>query len=708
MDHLIEVLNKLNPADLTYDEWLRVGMALYHEGYPVEVWDLWSSTDTARYHASDCAKKWRTFGGHPSPVGGGSIIALAREHEVVKGTGSLTTFKENVKEPVPLTTLTRPLDWEDEIEFDGREARDAVTTNPQGGKAAAGSDTSDTKSGFTPLRLSPAEQLKTYFNTLFQPEDIVGYVTADVFQNREGRWLPAKGVYTRRAGEILRELDRHPEDVGAAVGDWNKKCGAWIRLNPLDGHGVKNENVAAYRYVLVESDEMPIDEQKRKFLELNLPIATLVTSGGKSLHAAVHIDAPDYETYRSRVQQLYDFLFVHGVQVDKANRNPSRLSRMPGVTRGGTMQELIAVNLGPQSWEEWIAQQAEQTAGENANQMPGLQDMAYYLQNIPELPEELIYGVLRQGHKMLISGSSKAGKSFLLLELCIALSEGREWLGFRCRKSKVLYINLEIDPASCVHRVLAIYQALGITPQHAEDFVIWNLRGKAQPLDRLAPLIIDRLNGGGFSAVVIDPIYKVITGDENNASDMAGFVNNFDRIAAETGCSVIYCHHHSKGAQGMKKAQDRASGSGVFARDPDAQLDMIQLELTDEMRNAYCDGSETAWRLEGSLREFANFKPVNFWFRYPMHEVDSDVLANAGAEGSYEAMRAKNRKCTSEDGRRESIITAYEACSIEMPVTVKNMAEYLGITERSVRDRIKETDGEFWVKGGIVGRNGTS
>ena len=34
----------------------------------------------------------------------------------------------------------------------------------------------------------------------------------------------------------------------------------------------------------------------------------------------------------------------------------------------------------------------------------------------------------------------------------------------------------------------------------------------------------------------------------------------------------------SKGAQGGKKAMDRASGSGVFARDPDAQLDVIELK----------------------------------------------------------------------------------------------------------------------------------
>ena len=69
-------------------------------------------------------------------------------------------------------------------------------------------------------------------------------------------------------------------------------------------------------------------------------------------------------------------------------------------------------------------------------------------------------------------------------------------------------------------------------------------------------------------AVIIDPIYKVITGDENSADQMAHFCNQFDKICTELGCAVIYCHHHSKGNQGFKKSMDRASGSGVFARDP--------------------------------------------------------------------------------------------------------------------------------------------
>ena len=87
-----------------------------------------------------------------------------------------------------------------------------------------------------------------------------------------------------------------------------------------------------------------------------------------------------------------------------------------------------------------------------------------------------------RGRKMLISGSSKAGKSFLLMELCIAIAEGKHWLCFQCKKGRVLYVNLEIDPASAINRFLKIYEALGLPIKNADSIVIWNLIGHAVPL----------------------------------------------------------------------------------------------------------------------------------------------------------------------------------------------------------------------------------
>ena len=656
-DNILEALDYIAASSLNYQEWINVGMALKNEGYPCSVWDDWSAKDTARYKAGECERKWAGFNGSANPVTGGTIVQMAKNNGF-----AFSRFEGD-----------GCMEWDDVIEYDG----DGTTLEVKQVD-------------------KPTEQLIKYLETLFVDEEQVGYVTNDVWQDSEGKYLPSKGVYDRTAKELIESLKKYPDDLGATIGDWKEECGAWIRFNPVSG-GVKNENVTRFDYALVESDDMPLAEQDALYRKFELPIAALVYSGGKSIHAIVRVEAQNQEEYRKRVDFLYDFLEKRGLKIDKQNRNPSRLSRMPGVTRNGKQQTLLATNIGRKSWIDWL----DYVEGAN-DELPGLTVLSKdLLAHPPVLPDELIEGVLRCGHKMLISGSSKAGKSYLLMELCVALSEGIKWIDrFKCKKSKVLYVNLEIDPASCINRFIEIYRAMKYTPKHSEDIVIWNLRGHAIPLDKLVPKLIRRIANQHFDAVIIDPIYKVITGDENNASEMGQFCNQFDKICAETGCASIYCHHHSKGAQGFKKAMDRASGSGVFARDPDAQLDLIQLDTDEEFMLTNADNlNSTAWRLECSLREFENFKPVNLWFDYPLHKADTaGVLSTVGAEGSAEANLAKSgkRKSTPES-RKEEFDKAFEINQgDDGAADFDAMCEYLDIKERTMQDRLKELKEDYF------------
>lgn len=658
MNNILSALEHLKCAELNHADWIKVGMALKTEGFDVSVWDEWSSRDTARYHPGECERRWRSFHGTSNPVTGASIVQMAMERGWV-----------------PFSGADGIMDWNDVLEYDGDSDPDLANTR------------------------KPTEELLLFLQTIYEPNDYVGYVTNDAWQTTDGKWVPSKGVYYRTAEELIASLHRYPDDLGATVGDWKPEAGAWIRFNALDGDGVRNENVISYKYALVESDSMPIDEQIAMYRKLELPIAALVHSGNKSVHAIVHVDASSIEEYRKRVTYLYDFLANHGVKVDTQNRNPSRLSRMPGVSRNGQHQKLIAVNVGRKSWVDWMDYVEGAT-----DELPGMIQLSEYANNPPVLPEELITGVLRRGHKMLISGSSKAGKSFLLMELCISIAEGIPWLGFPCKQGKILYVNLEIDPASCVNRFLKIYKALKVEPKRMDNIIIWNLRGHAIPLDQLVPKLVRRVRDIHLAAIIIDPIYKVITGDENSASDMGAFCNQFDKICAETGCSVIYCHHHSKGAQGIKKAMDRASGSGVFARDPDAQLDMIELELSDSIQNLVAERGATGWRLECSLREFENFKPINFWFEYPIHRLDDGLfLEEMPTQGTASAGRMKNSRCKTPKTAAEEFRNAYAMNNLEgTGVSVKDMAAHLGLAPRTIRERVQKLGSEFILDGGKI------
>lgn len=729
---LLEVLNSIEPAELDYQQWLNVGMALDQEGYSVEIWDTWSQRDPGRYHPGECQKKWRGFQGHNTPVTGGTIVQYAREQGWT-----------------PPYDPGHALDWEDAISSDGV----IVDTNWVEGRDVKEPDSWD-----------PVKQLTTYLETLFEAGENVGYVVKS--WKKDEKWLPAdKGAYDRTAGQLIEALSNCNGDIGSVLGDYNPEAGAWIRFNPMDGVGVKDANVADYRYSLVESDGMDIEKQHAIIRELELPVACLVHSGKKSLHAIVRVDAADFMEYKKRVDYLYTICKKNGLEIDPQNKNPSRLSRMPGIIRGEHKQFLMDTNIGKANWTEW----KEWIESVN-DDLPDPESLEDVWDNLPELAPCLIDGVLRQGHKMLIAGPSKAGKSFLQIEMCIAIAEGREWLGWKCTQGRVLYVNLELDRASCLHRFRDVYQALGWKPDNLKNIDIWNLRGKSRPMDKLAPMLIRRAAKKNYIAIVIDPIYKVITGDENSADQMANFCNQFDRVCTELGVAVIYCHHHSKGGQGSKKAMDRASGSGVFARDPDAMLDMIELELSEDVFKAeenktvcaackqyldahfkwdddlsqddlcssyqmlnYCENkldkwqwaalqriveaakirarAVTAWRIEGTLREFPKFPAVNLWFDYPCHRVDgvgilNDIQLEADGASWQKNFKKKRTPEQAKKDRMDSLEEQYESLKSfnqDGKVTVKELAESMGTTEKTVRNRIKEHGG-FWIDEGNVGK----
>jgi RecA-family ATPase len=725
-----EALDFVSPSALTYEEWLMVGMGLKEAGLPVAMWEQWSARDGGRYHKGECIKKWESFHGSSKPVTQSSIFQLAYEHGWSGPAG-------------------RALDWGDEL-----------TVGPQQ-PALVDPRWVEEQELHLPDTWEPAQQLKRYLQALFEPDEYVAYVTESFMAADRRR--PAKGCWDRTAGQLIEELDACGGDVGKVMGDCDPEIGAWICFNPVDGTGRKDANVTSYRYALVECDNMEPGKQLAAIHQMELPCAALVYSGGKSIHAIVRVNAPDYAEYRKRVDYLYATCQKNGLTLDQQNRNPSRLSRMPGILRAGQKQALLETNVGKSCWEDWCDWVEACT-----DDLPDTECLADDWDDLPPLADALISGVLRQGHKMLLAGPSKAGKSFALIELCIAIAEGKTWLGrFSCAQGRVLYINLELDRPSCLHRFKDVYTAMGLAPDNLRNIDIWNLRGASVPMDKLAPKLIRRAGKKGYTAVILDPIYKVITGDENSADQMAKFCNQFDVVCRALDCAVIYCHHHSKGAQGGKRSMDRASGSGVFARDPDAMLDMTELTITDAIREqlhnkaacrvikamldkrGHADAygpddalsksrmltiakeklgladlraidaevaaaqkkadSMTAWRIEGTLREFASFAPVNLWFDYPVHKLDSGLLEDLQPDSDFRTLGAKGAsrrwgdKAKQSKDRKAELDTAFEACMMDGEVTVYSLGEYMDLKPRTVKNRLKE-DGRFWIDGEKVGR----
>lgn len=252
--------------------------------------------------------------------------------------------------------------------------------------------------------------------------------------------------------------------------------------------------------------------------------------------------------------------------------------------------------------------------------------------DLPELPPEVIAGIIRQGGKLLIAGASKSGKSYLLIELAVAVATGYRWCGFECAQGRVLYLNLEIQEPQFMHRVYRVYEKMQVTAEKvSKNLDIANLRGQFRDITSLVNALINSFDVDSYDLIIVDPAYKVQPGVENDADAITVFCGELDRLAENLKCTIAYTHHHSKGDQGNKNAQDRASGSGVFARDADALIDMTELDLNEDayaaLKLAHREGA-IAYRLEFVLRDFKRPEPKDIWFRYPIHEEDdTDTLA---------------------------------------------------------------------------------
>ena len=558
MDDLTGVLDFLDPAALDYTQWVQVGMGLKESGYPLHLWEEWSRRDSGRYHPGECAKKWETFTGSAGqPVTAGSIVQMALDR-------GYTPYQDC------------ELDWDDEI--GGRE-KVLVDTNRLEGHELK-----------IPEHWDPAGQLIRYLETLFEPDERVGYVTET--WEKDGKFFPTKGCSDRTAGQLIDALSACHGDLGAVLGDYNPKAGAWIRFNPLDGQGVKNENVTDYRYALVESDNMELEKQNALIRELELPVACLVYSGGKSLHAIVKIQADTYEKYRRRVDYLYGVCQKNGLRLDQQNRNPSRLSRMPGVIRGEQKQYLLATNIGKGSWEEWKDWIEAET-----DDLPDTECLADDWDDLPPLADALISGVFAR------------------------------------------------DPDAM----------LDMTELTITDAIREQLHNKAA-------------------------------------------------------CRVIKAMLDKRGHADAYGPDDALSKSRMLTIAKEklglADLRAIDAEVAAAQKKA---DSMTAWRIEGTLREFASFAPVNLWFDYPVHKLDSGLLEDLQPDSDFRTLGAKGAsrrwgdKAKQSKDRKAELDTAFEACMMDGEVTVYSLGEYMDLKPRTVKSRLKE-DGRFWIDGEKVGR----
>ncbi len=544
----------ISAYDNNYNDWFRISCAYKSGGGSYDKWDSWCAGGS-NYNHDENLKTWNSIDeGSYSKTGitEGTLFYYAKPFGYSNNGYSYkkTLNYGNVISDNTHPSGNSPPPKEDDLTINLGPMEDVplVLTNQE----------------------SKEDTIK-FLHALFEDDEYIGInFKGEPDKKNPDKYSPCdSGVYTKTCKDWIDNIDW-------LFSNYNKKVGVWCRINPLDSKGCKNENVIKYKYSLVENDDLPLQDQLKLIKALNLPCATVTYSGNKSIHCLVKINATDEEQYKERVKFLYKVCSDNGLKPDESNKAPSKMCRLSGFIRNEKSQQLLATNTGPMNFEEWI-----DWLDLKKNGLPPIEIFgAEYEKGLPKLSPELIEGVLRQGHKMIVSGDSKSGKSYLMIELALAIANGGMWLGHQCNKGKVLYLNLEIERPSFYHRVERVCEASGLKPTN-KNLLVWNLRGFSKSLDELTPTIIKQVKNKNIVAIILDPIYKVMFGDENSAKDIGLFCNQLDKLATELNCAVVYCHHHAKGNSGDKKSIDRMSGSGVFARDSDSIVDILTLAVDD-------------------------------------------------------------------------------------------------------------------------------
>lgn len=108
----------------------------------------------------------------------------------------------------------------------------------------------------------------------------------------------------------------------------------WVTCNPFKPKTKRRSPVIdylkTYRNFVIEFDKGSIEEQKSIVTNLNIPYATIVFSGNKSLHVVISLtEGVDLQQYRDLANRLK----IAVPQCDGACLEPARLTRLPYNTR---------------------------------------------------------------------------------------------------------------------------------------------------------------------------------------------------------------------------------------------------------------------------------------------------------------------------------------------------------------------------------------
>jgi len=435
--------------------------------------------------------------------------------------------------------------WSDrELTHKLREAASKSHAKPAGHLLQSGSAPSTAPFDITKVsfkRPSPAvapdpqaSEFKRFLQAAFAPTEVVCICDA-VEEGRPvtaGSFIPIEEWIARFDDPVSRILSPERE-------------GIFVRINPFKPnlYSGSDNDVSAYRHVLVEFDDKPKAEQERLFRDSGLPITVLIDSGGKSIHAWVRVDAPNRKEWDIRRDIIYSSI----PGIDAKNKNPSRYSRLPGAWRSPTSQQkLLATNLGSASWEDYLT---SRETDDDQSTVVSIKDLMSF--DPTNDPDNLIGNRwITRGSSMIVSGGTGIGKSSLMMQIVIQWALGKDFFGIApVRPLKIGVIQAENDKGDLAEAFQGVGFGLNLSGgdmkmlQQQLEFRTEAVRTGDQFLAYARRFI----HKSKLDVIVADPLFSYFGGDLSDQGEVSVFLRNkLQPILQETKVAWIWMHHISK------------------------------------------------------------------------------------------------------------------------------------------------------------------
>lgn len=433
-----------------------------------------------------------------------------------------------------------------------------------------------------PVTLPPAMEdgTRAFLRAAFLPDEAISMAVG--VMNAEKRCIPCNGGTTYSRDEWIKKLDAVDGNPNKIFDAGKDLCGAFIRVNPMKLGGSKDADVTAFRHALLEFDKISIDEQWNLITQSNIPCTAVLHSGNKSIHAWVKVDARDRTDYIARVNRLYDHFDAYiekdeaGRDKDrvKANKNPSRFSRLPGMVRGQGKQTLLALNVGAPSFDQWLIDKDAEGIGEEIS----LADLLDF--NAEEDPNCVLGNRwLCRGGSCLWVGQSGVGKSALEMQAAMSWAMGKPLFGIYPKMPlKSLIIQAENDKGDLSEMVKGVMRGMRLDqiasdagPMLKKNLVI--IRDQIHTGKQFAGAAHRLIEKHKPDLVWVDPLLSFLGDDVSSQKVCSEFFRNWlNPISEATGVIWMVVHHTGKPSSDPKARRGWTSTDHAYLGTGSAEL----------------------------------------------------------------------------------------------------------------------------------------